>query len=192
MELTSEVKRSLTIMLKPYPRPEQIIQPVDKDKILKEIQKIKKDFTLFNIKNYIVFCSPSNEIPNILTEIGRLREITFREIGEGTNRNIDIDEFDLYYHQLFIWDEENKQSWRLQIGKRKTNYGNNRQEGIYIQSLFRISDELRPINNESLERPSFEYTKKSEKTMSLFSFMERVSLYFLLKHPEYRYLIRGL
>ena len=46
------------------------------------------------------------KIPNILNEIGRLRELTFRAVGEGTNRSIDLDEFDLYYYHLFIWDND--------------------------------------------------------------------------------------
>lgn len=190
MESNLEVKRFFNYNLKPYPRPEQIIQPVDKDKILKEIQKIKKDFTLFNIKNYIVFCSPSNEIPNILTEIGRLREITFREIGEGTNRNIDIDEFDLYYHQLFIWDEEKQTivgAYRLGKGSEIMEQFGKR--GFYIQSLFRISDEFKPILNESLELGrSFVIKEYQRKPMPLFLLWKGI-LYFLLKHPEYRYLI---
>ena len=45
------------------------------------------------------------KIPNILTdEIGRLREITFRDVGEGTNEAIDLDTFDKYYHHMFLWD----------------------------------------------------------------------------------------
>jgi hypothetical protein len=47
--------------------------------------------TLFSLKNYTVFCVPSKLIRNILNEIGRSREITFRLVGEGTNRSIDVD-----------------------------------------------------------------------------------------------------
>jgi hypothetical protein len=37
-----------------------------------------------------------------------LREITFREVGEGTNESIDLDKFDQYYHHLFLWDDDAK------------------------------------------------------------------------------------
>jgi hypothetical protein len=50
-------------------------------------------------KNYEVFFSEAAKIPNILHEIGRLREITFR-VGEGTNEPIDLD--DQYYHHFFM------------------------------------------------------------------------------------------
>jgi hypothetical protein len=52
-------------------------------------------------KNYEVFFSEAAKIPNILHEIGRLREITFREVGEGTNEPIDLDKHDQYYHHFF-------------------------------------------------------------------------------------------
>ena len=189
MESNLEVKRFFNYNLKPFPKPEQIIEPVEKNKLIKEIQKIKKDFILFNIKNYTVFCVPSNQIPNILTEIGRLREITFREVGEGTNRSIDIDEFDLYYHQMFIWDEE----CETIVGAYRIGKGNEILEqfgkrGFYIHSLFRISDEFKPILNESLELGrSFVIKEYQKKPMPLFLLWKGI-LYFLLKNPEYRYL----
>jgi N-acyl-L-homoserine lactone synthetase len=54
-----------------------------------------------------VFFAEANKIPNLLHEIGRLREITFREVG-GTNESIDLDKFDQYYHHLFLWDDDAK------------------------------------------------------------------------------------
>ena len=42
----------------------------------------------------------------MLSELGRLREITFREVGEGTNEATDLDQFDTYYHHMFLWDSD--------------------------------------------------------------------------------------
>ncbi|WP_372947099.1 GNAT family N-acyltransferase [Mariniphaga sp.] len=190
MESPIEVKRFFNYNLKPQYKPETIIEPVAKEKILAEIEKIKTDFTLFNLKNYTAFCAPSEEIPNILTEIGRLREITFREVGEGTNRSIDIDEFDLYYHQMFIWDEEEERIvGAYRIGKGKDILEQYGKRGFYLQSLFRISDEFKPVLNESLELGrSFVIREYQRKPMPLFLLWKGI-LYFLLKNPEYRYLI---
>jgi putative hemolysin len=190
MESPIEVKRFFSYNLKPQHKPETIIEPVPKEKILAEIQKIKTDFTLFNLKNYTAFCAPSEEIPNILTEIGRLREITFREVGEGTNRSIDIDEFDLYYHQMFIWDEEAERIvGAYRIGKGKDILEQYGKRGFYLQSLFKISDDFKPVLNESLELGrSFVIREYQRKPMPLFLLWKGI-LYFLLKNPEYRYLI---
>ena len=50
----------------------------------------------------MVFFAEPADIQYVLNEIGRLREITFREVGEGTNMEIDTDKYDQYYKQLFI------------------------------------------------------------------------------------------
>ncbi len=190
MESNLEVKRFFNYNLKPHPKPETIIDPVPKEKILEEIQKIKPDYTLFNLKNYTAFCAPSDEMPNILTEIGRLREITFREVGEGTNRSIDIDEFDLYYNQMFIWDNEQERIvGAYRIGKGKEILDQYGKRGFYIHSLFRISADFKPILAESLELGrSFVIKEYQRKPMPLFLLWKGI-LYFLLKNPEYRYLI---
>jgi putative hemolysin len=119
-----------------------------------------------------------------------LREITFREVGEGTNRSIDIDEFDLYYHQMFIWDEEAERIvGAYRIGKGKDILEQYGKRGFYLQSLFKISDDFKPVLNESLELGrSFVIREYQRKPMPLFLLWKGI-LYFLLKNPEYRYLI---
>ncbi|NQU84602.1 MAG: GNAT family N-acetyltransferase [Mariniphaga sp.] len=185
-----EVKRFFNYSLKPHSKPELIIDPVSKEILLKEIQAIKTDYTLFNLKNYTVYCAPSKLIPNLLNEIGRLREITFREVGEGTNRSIDIDEFDLYYYQMFIWDDELDNlvgAYRMGIGQDIIRqYGI---RGFYFNSLFRASDSITGILEQSVELGrSFVVREYQRKPMSLFLLWKGI-LFFLLKNPEYRYMI---
>lgn len=185
-----EVKRFFNYSTKQSPKVEPIMDPVSSELILKEINSIKQDYTLFKLKNYTAFCVPSKLIPNILNEIGRLREITFREVGEGTNLSIDIDEFDLYYNQMFIWDEDESRlvgAYRIGLGNEIiAQYG---VRGFYLHTLFRINDEFKPVLNESLELGrSFVIREYQRKPMPLFLLWKGI-LYFLLKNPEYRYLI---
>jgi len=190
MESDIEVRRFFNYNLKPASKVQPIMEPVPKEKILKEIQALKSDGMLFKLKNYVAYCAPSAQIPNILNEIGRLREITFREVGEGTNNSIDIDEFDLYYHQLIIWDEDAQRivgAYRLGKGKEiMSQYG---RRGFYLHSLFRMDERFKPILEESLELGrSFVIKEYQRKPMPLFLLWKGI-LYFLLKNPEYRYLI---
>ncbi len=171
-------------------KPEPIVDAVPKEVLTQEIEQAKSDYLLFDSKEFSVLCAPANVIPNVLHEIGRLREITFREVGEGTNLKIDIDEYDLYYMQLVIWDNNEQQiAGAYRVGKGKDIMAQYGKKGFYLQSLFRMKRAFKPILEESLELGrSFIVKDYQRKPLSLFMLWKGI-LYFLLKNPEYRYLI---
>ncbi len=185
-----EVKRFFNYSLKRQLRIEPVAEPVPQEKVLQELRDLGSEFLLFRLKNYSVYCAPSKRIPNILLEIGRLREVTFRQVGEGTNRSIDLDEFDLYYHQMFIWDTEAQQFvGAYRIGKGAEIMHKFGVRGFYIQSLFKIKDDLQDILVQTMELGrSFVVKEYQRKPMPLFLLWKGI-LYFTLKNPEYRYLM---
>ncbi len=185
-----EIKKFFIPGLKRLKKKEPVIEPVPREKIIKEVETLHENYLLFQWGNFKVFCAPSFAMPNILTEIGRLREITFREIGEGTNRKLDIDEFDLYYYQLFVWDcSTNQIVGAYRAGKGKDIIEKYGVKGFYIQSLFKIAKPFYPILEQSIELGrSFVVKEYQKKPMSLFLLWKGI-LYFLIKNPEYRYLI---
>ena len=71
-----EVKNFFNYTLKRQQKVEPIAEPLPIDKIRKEINDLTHEYLLFKLKNYTIYCAPSKRIPNILLEIGRLREIT--------------------------------------------------------------------------------------------------------------------
>jgi hypothetical protein len=82
------------------------------DKILAELTKDKL-LRLTNNGNNEVYIFDNNNSPSLIHEVGRVREITFRHAGGGTNKELDIDEFDLDpddpQKQLIVWDPENRE-----------------------------------------------------------------------------------
>ncbi len=171
-------------------RAENIIDAVPNELLIKEMNAIVGQYLLFESGDFQVVCVPSLDIPNILREIGRLREITFREVGEGSNKSIDLDDYDLYYQQLIVWDKVNKKiagAYRAGMGKEIIEqFGI---EGFYINSLFKIKKTAKSILSQSIELGrSFIVKEYQRKPMSLFLLWKGI-LYFLLKHEEYRYLI---
>src|ERR1700761_6300862 len=86
--------------------PEAVAREIKPEILEKEVEPLRENYRVWQEKNYEVFVVPTDAIPNVIREIGRLREITFREVGEGTNKAVDLDEYDIYYHHLFIWDNE--------------------------------------------------------------------------------------
>ncbi|MFC2115281.1 GNAT family N-acyltransferase [Bacteroidota bacterium] len=185
-----EVKKFFSVSRRQLKKAEKIIDPVPVNIIESEIAGIINKHLLFKIENFNVICVPSVDIPNIMNEIGRLREITFREVGEGTNQQMDIDEYDLYYNQLFIWDDDNRKivgAYRVGKGKEIMDiYGI---RGFYIQSLFRINKKLHSLLSQSLELGrSFIIPEYQRRPLPLFLLWKGI-LYFLLKNPQYRYLV---
>lgn len=185
-----EVKGFFNYSIKSQPKPEPIVEPHPSDLIITEIAGLRKDYHLFTIKNYSVFCVPSSRIPVTMNELGRLREITFREVGEGTNQSTDIDEFDLYYNQLIIWDNEGQQIvGGYRIGKGHEIYDQFGIKGFYTQSLFKMKKGFEETLKQSLELGrSFIVKDYQRKPLPLFLLWKGI-LYFLLKNPEYRFLI---
>ena len=185
-----EIKKFFTPVDEHLPVAEEIIPPLPAEELQAEVDQLSAQNLLFEIAPFKVFCAPAAAIPNIILEIGRLREETFRLVGEGTNKKIDLDEYDIYYRHLFIWDCEAKKivgAYRIGMGTEIIQeYGI---KGFYIYSLYRISEGFRPVMSSAIELGrSFIVSEYQKKPLSLYCLWKGI-LYFLLKHPEYRYLI---
>ncbi|MCK4748958.1 MAG: lysophospholipid acyltransferase family protein [Bacteroidales bacterium] len=185
-----EVKKFFRPRIKRGGRVEPVADAVQPELIAREIEKIREEYTLFSSDHFDVFCTPSIEIPQIMNELGRLREITFRAVGEGTNRSMDIDEYDLYYNQIFVWDnQEERIVGAYRVGKGREILSRYGVKGFYLQSLFRMNRRLIPTLRQSLELGrSFIIKEYQRRPLPLFLLWKGI-LYFLLKHSEYRYLI---
>lgn len=87
---------------------EAIIQPISKELIKSELTP-EKQLRMTNKSHNEIYVITANDSPNVMKEIGRLRETAFREAGGGTGKSMDIDEFDMgdnCYKQLIVWNPE--------------------------------------------------------------------------------------
>lgn len=184
-----EVKRFFNYSLKRKQKQEAVIPPIEECLIEGELNSLTKEQHLFDSSSFSVFCTPAKLIPNTIREIGRLREITYREVGEGTNKEIDTDEFDLYYHHLIIWDRSAKRvvgGYRLGRGEDiMSRYG---KKGFYINELFRFSPEFYPTLHQSIDLGrSYIIADYQKKPLPLFLLWKGI-FFFILKNENYRYL----
>lgn len=86
-----------------------------------------------------VYMAYSHEIPHLLREIGRQREIAFREVGEGSGQEIDLDRFDAFYQHAFLWDEEKEQlAGAYRLGRADFILREYGPKGLYTSTLFRF------------------------------------------------------
>ena len=87
---------------------EIVIPPVDKQLLKSELTP-SKQLRLTNKSNNEIYIVTAQDSPNVMREIGRLREIAFRNAGGGTGKALDIDEFDTMeggYKQLIVWNPD--------------------------------------------------------------------------------------
>ncbi len=122
----------------------------------------------------------------ILREIGRLREIAFRAVGEGTNRRRDIDQYDNEYYHLILWDKNDLEivgAYRFGDAKLLTQEKNK----LYSATLFEYSEKMQPYFEQGLELGRSFIQPKYWGKRSLDYLWYGIGAF--LKHrPQYRYL----
>ena len=119
----------------------EIDTPTDLSLMLKELDTIREKSFLYSSSDYECFLADYEDIPNLMHEIARLREETFRAIGEGTGKSLDQDEFDPHFKQLILWDKVKQKiagCYRLGIGSEIIpKYGI---KGFYVSTLVNIKE----------------------------------------------------
>jgi len=168
--------------------PKDIVTETPKASIAREISHLE-DLRVWTEKNYEVYICPTPRIPNILREIGRLREITFREVGEGTNKKIDLDNYDIYYHHLFIWDKDQQNIvGAYRIGKGDEILDSFGRRGFYLSELFKIKEPFFPYLRKGIELGRSWIRKEyQQKPLPLYLLWKGI-LKYLIDNPQYRYM----
>jgi putative hemolysin len=104
-----------------------------------EIATLPADSLLVSHGDMAVYMAKHEQIPNVMVELARLREKTFRAVGEGTGKALDTDHYDPYYMHLFMWSRSAKEivgGYRL--GRTDRLLEKLGPKGIYTASLFRF------------------------------------------------------
>ncbi len=186
-----EVKKNFRATLKSISKPKAVIPAIDKNSLASEICTLKKTALLFSHQQYEIYICAATQIPYCLKEISRLREIAYREVGEGTNRSFDSDAFDAYYKHLFIWDSKAQcivGAYRLGLGDELfAVFG---KKGFYLNQLFKIQKEFNPYLQKSIELGRSFVTKEYQrKPLSLLLLWKGINE-FLKKNPDrFKYMI---
>ena len=171
--------------------PHPIISETPTQLIEQDLAQLPENSLLITYDHYKVYIAGARNIPSVLREISRLREITFREVGEGTNQSCDTDEYDLNYKHLFIWDETHKKivgAYRIGLGD--VLHRRYKKKGFYLNELFKIHKDFNPVLKNSLELGRSFITKEYQrKPYSLMLLWKGVNT-FLQQYPgRYKYLI---
>lgn len=127
-----------------------IAHPVSRIDLLNELKKSKLIGQTADGKKIYLYDYVEDSI--VLKELGRLREISFRKVGEGVNKKRDTDKYDIYYQHIILWDENELEivgSYR--IGNSDFIFKNIGVKGFYSNNLFKYNEDFMPYLQNSIE-----------------------------------------
>lgn len=163
--------------------------PIARELLEAEVGALPEEQTLVDHGNFLVVYAFSEQIPHVLEEIGRLRELTFREVGEGTGEATDLDRFDIYYRHLFMWDRKARKivgSYR--VGATDEILLTRGQRGLYSSTLFKFKPGFLEKMGPALEMGrSFIASEYQRKHASLLLMWKGIGQ-FVVRNPRYRIL----
>lgn len=168
------------------PAPEPLADPEDPAAIQAEFANLPPAQMLYQHNEYQVYVAHASQIPCALREIGRLRELTFREVGEGTNKARDLDPFDDYYEHLILFHQgkgEIAGGYRFLRTDEASKRGGI--SALYTSTLFRLQPEFLDRIGPALELGrSFvrlEYQRSYQPLMLLWKGFGQ----YLIQNPRY-------
>jgi putative hemolysin len=170
-----------------HPKQEPIAAPLPSTVVAAEIATLPAECLLKRSGDLDVYLTPANRIPSVLQELGRLREITFRAVGEGTGRTLDIDEFDQHYLHLFVWNAracELVGAYRLaatDVVRRQ--YG---VQGLYTAKLFGYGDAFLHRAGPALELGRSFIRQDYQKGFAPLLLLWKGIGTFVARNPEYK------
>jgi putative hemolysin len=169
--------------------PEPVVPATDPILMEREIAALGPDALLDSQGDNQVYLAEANSVPNVVREIGRLREITFRQSGEGTGKSIDLDDFDTYYLHLFVWNTAAREivgAYRLgQTDRLLTSFGI---KGFYTATLFSYQRNFLERINPAIEMGrSFVRAEYQRSYAPLLLLWRGIGAY-VARHPKYKIL----
>ena len=168
----------------------EIDPPTDLPSMLAELEAIREKSFLYSASDYECYLADYEDIPNLMHEIARLREETFRAIGEGTGKNLDQDEFDTHFKHLILWDRVKQKiagCYRLGVGSDIIpKYGI---KGFYVSTLVHIDDSFADYLKRTIELGrsfvSLDYQKEVLPLVLLLRGLSDV----VVRYPDINYFI---
>jgi putative hemolysin len=163
-----------------------IAAPIPGNILRLEIESLPEAQRLLSFQNMTVYHAGYDQIPQSIKEIARLREVTFRELNEGSGQELDMDQFDKTYIHLFLWDDSTSQivgSYRMGPVDRLMKEGDTGQ--LYLSRLFRFSPSFIDRVSPGLELGRSFIRKEYQKSeFGLFLLWQGIGEY-IVRHPHY-------
>jgi putative hemolysin len=167
-------------------RPQQSVARASPAELLvRELEQLPPEKCLAESGDLSVYLVEAGKAPQLLQELGRLREVTFRQAGEGTGKRLDLDGFDHYYWHLLLWNKtKNELAGAYRAGNTTQILPRYGVRGLYTSTLFRYDERVFEKMGPALElgrsfiRP--EYQRQYAPLLLLWKGIARL----VVSHPE--------
>jgi putative hemolysin len=122
---------------------EPVANAVPRELLLQDLAQLRSKSCIDENREFAVYVADTAEIPNLMQELGRLREVTFRAAGEGTGKRTDLDRFDRYYKHLLLWSKSNRELvGAYRMGLTSEILPRLGSSGLYTSTLFRYNERV--------------------------------------------------
>ena len=167
-----------------------VAEPVDEELVRADMEAIS-DRILFENGDYRMYLTKQDAIPNAMKELARLREETFRAVGEGTGNAIDTDEFDPYYYHLILWNIPNREiagAYRIGAGEELTK-NHDDLSGFYTATLFKYTNTSLDLAAKCLELGRTIVRQKYQREIQPLRILLTGLAASTLKFPDHKYFL---
>lgn len=136
---------------------------------------------------FSVYMAHSHEIPHLLPEIGRQREIAFRAVGEGSGNEIDLDRYDNHYMHVFLWDEENEAlAGAYRLGRADLILREYGPKGLYTSTLFKFEKPFLAHLESALEMGRSFIAPAYQRNVTALPLLWKGVLHWVSQNPGYK------
>lgn len=164
-----------------------VANAIDPNALAAEIGQLASEHRLTSQGAFEVFWALRTQIPGVMHEIGRLRELTFRAADEGTGQPLDIDGFDDYYLHVFLWDRDaSKVVGAYRVGPTDEIIEKYGVSGLYTSTLFRYEPEMFERLGPALEMGRSFVRQEYQKAYAALLLLWKGIGQLVLQRPHYR------
>lgn len=164
-----------------------VAEPLFRESLLQDLAMLPPDSLMAETKDCAVYYASAPQIPHLLHEIGRLREISFRAAGEGTGRTLDLDRFDHHYGHLMLWNKKNQELMgAYRIGRTDEILRTHGKRGLYTSTLFRYDRRLLKKMGPTLELGRSFIRPEYQRSYSALLLLWKGIAQIIVREPRYR------
>ncbi|MDR2429986.1 MAG: lysophospholipid acyltransferase family protein [Puniceicoccales bacterium] len=163
-----------------------IIPAISPNLIHAEIESLPPSAKLTENGTFTVYIFHGNELPHTLREIGRLREVTFRAVSEGTGKPCDLDEFDNHYEHLLLYDTTAPAiAGAYRLGRTDAILESRGKQGLYTSTLFHFRSGFFMKLNPAIELGRSFITPEYQRRPSCLPLLWRGICGYIARYPRY-------